>query len=182
MRYFLVPLLVLLIASSSLAEEVYRWVDDKGRVHFSDQPKSKSKNNKDSTHDWVDVRGRKTYSDRSEDQIKAERRRLSRNMECMSGLTEIIEIPSSQPRSRVVLLTARWCGLSRQARQHLKKKKIRFVEYDIERNRLGRSLYLSLARKGVPVILIGKKQMFGFRADLADTLLQEHGQIAGRRK
>jgi glutaredoxin len=182
MRYLLIVLAASLIDVSVLADEVYRWVDENGRVHFSDQPRDKTESTKDTTHDWVDVRGNRTYSDRSREQIKAERRRFIRKLECMNGLTEVIELPNSQSRTRVVLLTARWCSLSKQARAWLKKNKVAFKEYDIDRSRLGRSLYLGLARKGVPAILVGQKQMFGFRADLAETLFRENGQLAGQRK
>jgi glutaredoxin len=178
--------LIILIATgaalqTSLADEVHRWVDEEGRVHFSNQPGSGSDNDTNETHDWTDVRGRKTYSDRSPDQIRTERRRLMRDIECMSGLTEIIYSPQKPSRSEVVLLTARWCETSRPARQYLKKNKIRFVEYDIDRSARGRTLYLSLSRKGVPVLLAGKRQMFGFRADLAESMLQQTGHLGRAR-
>lgn len=182
MHYLLIVLAALLIDVSVLAEEVYQWIDENGRVHFSNQPRDKTESGKETTQNWVDVRGNKTFSDRSREEIKSERRRLMRKLECMNGLTEIIELPGSQSRTRVVLLTTHWCGLSKQARAWLKKKKVVFKEYDIDRSRLGRSLYLGLARKGVPVILVGQKQMFGFRADLAETLLRENGELAGQRK
>ena len=169
------------VLQSAQAEEIHRWVDEDGRIHFSNQPKSDSLKNTDKTQDWTDVQGRKTYSDRSPDQIRAERRRLMRDMECMSGLTEIIHSSQNPPRSEVVLLTARWCNTSRPARQYLKKNKIHFIEYDIDRSAKGRTLYLSLSRKGVPVLLAGKKQMFGFRADLAESMLQQTGHLARSR-
>ena len=179
MRWLIgIACLVVITPQALLAEEVHRWVDEEGRVHFSNQPPADN-NATDTTHDWTDPRGRKTYSDRSPDQIKAERRRLMRTIECMTGLTEIINSPQMAARTGVVLLTARWCETSRPARQYLKKNNIRFVEYDIDRSARGRSLYLSLSRKGVPVLLAGKQQMFGFRSDLAESMLRQTGHLAG---
>jgi len=176
-------LIAIIIAVSAFAQttqaaDVYRWVDDEGRVHFSNEPKPNSTRETDKPHDWTDARGNKTYSDRSRDQIRTDRRRLMRSIECMSGLTEIIDSPAKPSRGGVVLLTARWCDTSRLARQYLKKNKIRYLEYDIDRSAKGRNLYLGLARKGVPVLLAGTEQMFGFREDLAENMLQRAGHLA----
>jgi hypothetical protein len=35
----LIPLIVLLITTPSLAEEIFKWVDESGQMHFSDVPK-----------------------------------------------------------------------------------------------------------------------------------------------
>lgn len=170
---FLIMLAVLSMTAD--AGQIHRWEDAQGRVHYSNKPRQASGGDADSAHDWVNARGNKTYSDRSRKQIQQDKQRLLREMECMRDLTEIIEEPAARPRVRVVLLTARWCDLSRQARSYLQQTGIKFVEYDIDRNRLGRSLYASLAKKGIPVLLVGKSQMFGFRTDLADKLLRQQG-------
>jgi glutaredoxin len=159
------------------AEKIYEWVDAEGRVHYSNQPKSSSKADNGKTHDWTDPRGRKIYSDRSRDQLNAERQHRMRNLECMSGLTEIIDNPKNSRRGKVILLTAGWCDTSKQARQYLKQNNIRFVEYDIDRSGTGRKLYLSLEQRGVPALLAGRQQMFGFREDLAEKVLIRSGHL-----
>ena len=104
---------------------------------------------------------------------------MLRLMQCMEGVTEIISSPVAPAAGsgRVVLLTARWCASSKQARTWLQKNKIKFVEYDIDRHRAGRILYTQLPRRGIPVIIAGGQRMFGFRADLARDILQRSGHL-----
>lgn len=176
---------LLLVATTPVAQadDVIRWVDDKGRVHFSDRPDNSNVDTEGGRpYDWMDTRGRKIYSDRSQKKVNAERRRILRNMECLQGITEIISGPVTAGTGRVVLLTARWCALSKEARAYLNKNKIKFVEYDIDRHRAGRILYESLARRGVPVIIAGGQRMFGFRADLVKGVLQRSGHLSAAEK
>lgn len=183
-RFTAVVLLALMpglgVVPGSWADGVTRWVDEKGNVQFSNQPRSK-KNNRASEspasgpYDWTDRKGRKTYSDRPPDKVQAERRRIQSVMECMEGVTEIISGSTSIGSGRVVLLTATWCEPSKQARAWLKKNRIKFVEYDIDRHRAGRVMYEKLPRRGVPVIIAGHQKMFGFRADLAGKVLRRSG-------
>ncbi len=165
------------------ADEVIRRVDDMGRVHFSNQTDS-SKVDAEGGHPygWVGPHGHKIYSDRSREKVKAEHRRIHHNMECLKGITEIISGPVTAGTGRVVLLTARWCAPSKKARAYLKKNRIKFVEYDIDRHRAGRILYESLPRRGVPVIIAGGQRMFGFRADLVKGVLQRSGHLPAAKK
>lgn len=181
--------LCLIFIPIAQADTVKRWVDKEGLVHFSYQDNTrKTKAGKDGTrtHDWTDSRGHKVYSDRSRKSIEVEKRRMLRLTQCMEGVTEIISSPVATATSvgsgRVVLLTARWCKSSKKARAYLKKNKIKFVEYDIDRQRAGRILYDQLPRRGIPVIIAGGQRMFGFRADLAKNILQRSGHLKPRRK
>lgn len=126
-------------------------------------------------HDWTDPRGHKIYSDRSREQLNAEQQRRRHHLECLRGLIEIIDNPKAARRDRVVLLTASWCGASNQARQYLRRNRISFVEYDIDRSQKGRTLYLSLEQRGVPALLAGRQQMFGFSEELAEQVLNRSG-------
>lgn len=175
--------LCLIVTPITQADTVKRWVDKEGRVHFSYQDGTqKTDAAKDSTaHAWIDPRGRKVYSDRSRQSIEAAQRRMLRLTQCMQGVTEIISGPVAPAATvgsgRVVLLTARWCAPSKKARAYLKKNKIKFVEYDIDRQKAGRILYTQLSRRGIPVIIAGSQRMFGFRADLAKDILQRSGHL-----
>lgn len=170
------------IPATVYAEKVYEWIDKDGRIHYSNQPETSSGKQDSTTHDWTDPRGHKIYSDRSRDQLKAEKQRRRHNLECMSGLIEIIDNPKIARREQVVLLTASWCSTSRQARQYLKRNNISFVEYDVDRNPKGHALYLSLEQRGVPVLLAGRQHMFGFSEELAEQVLNRSGHpVPGNR-
>lgn len=162
-----------------LADEVYRWQDEQGNVHFSNvSPKDSHKtDNKIISHQWKDARGRKVYSDRTETSLRSEKRKLTHSLECLHDITEIVRGPARKVKRKVVLLTARWCKTSKRARTYLKKNHISFVEYDIEKNKKGRALYADLPRRGLPVVIIGASYMFGFRADLARDMLKRSGYL-----
>lgn len=185
----LVSILGMGVVPGMRADSITRWVDDKGHVHFSNQPQNKNKSNKKNNgspapkpHDWTGRKGKKTYSDRSPKKVQADRQRIQSKMACMEGITEIISGPASTGSGRVVLLTATWCESSKKARAYLKKNRIRFIEYDIDRHRAGRVMYEKLPRRGVPVIIAGNQKMFGFRADLAAKVLFRSGHYPAVKK
>lgn len=173
------------VAYVASADGVIRSVDDEGRVHFSNEQKnnkSKADGGQGQTRGWTDSQGHKIYSDRSPEKARQEQRQIKRQMECMEGVTEIFSGPATAGSGRVVLLTSRWCASSKMARAYLRKNKIEFVEYDIDRQRAGRVLYQQLPRRAVPAIVAGNQKMFGFRADLANDLLRRSGHLSVTKK
>jgi glutaredoxin len=188
--FAVVSLVVFLLASIApvlSAYSVIRSVDDEGRIHFSNEQKnSKSKTEGEQPpgqpRGWTDSQGHKIYSDRSPEQARKQRRGIKRQMQCMEGVTEIFSGPTTAGSGRVVLLTARWCDSSKTARAYLRKNKIKFVEYDIDRQQAGRLLYQQLPRQAVPAIVAGNQKMFGFRADLARDLLRRSGHLSVKKK
>ena len=63
---------------------------------------------------------------------------------------------------RVVMYSAIWCVICKNARRYFKNNGIAFSEYDIETSSKGRRDYKRLRGRGVPIIMIGKKRMNGF--------------------
>lgn len=124
--------------------EIYRWVDDRGRIQFSDQPPiSKKAETLDlpeiSTYQGVTVSEVEDYKEFSPARYKE--------------LTK---------RKRVTLYSAEWCGMCKKAKKHFKSKKIRFKEYDIDKSKKARKAFDKMKATGIPVILIGKTRMNGF--------------------
>ena len=71
----------------------------------------------------------------------------------------------------VRFFTASWCGVCTQARNYMKKERIRFIEKDIEKDRGAAQELQSFAKKkgvspdrlnGVPIFIIGSEILFGF--------------------
>ncbi len=60
------------------------------------------------------------------------------------------------------MFSASWCGYCKKAKAYFKENRIRFTEYDIEKNSKGKRLYTQMGATGVPVILVGNKRMNGF--------------------
>lgn len=65
---------------------------------------------------------------------------------------------------KVVMYSASWCSYCKIARRYFKDRKIRYTEYDIEKNSRARKQYQKMGGTGVPVILVGKRRMNGFSA------------------
>ena len=63
-----------------------------------------------------------------------------------------------------------WCGYCNRARQHFKRNNIPYQEHDIEKSKKAARDYKKLKGRGVPVILIGKRRMNGFRPNVFDKI------------
>lgn len=136
--------LCLAVVQVNAYAEVYRWVDDRGRVQFSDQaPESKKA-------EVVELAEISTYQGVTVSEVE-------------EGIESgPVRQKKSIRRKRVVIYSAQWCGMCRKAKNYFKRKKIPFKEYDIEKSRNARRSYDKLNATGIPVILIGKKRMDGF--------------------
>lgn len=142
----LVLLFSLLIIAIPSSAEIYKWVDEEGQIHFSD----KKPENLPSTEIEVEI---STY-------------------QSVSYGISVVDTSKVAAGSKVVIFSARWCGICKTAKQYFKKNKIRYKDYDIERNSKGKRLYKQLGAKGVPVILVGKKRMNGFSESAFENLIR----------
>ena len=66
------------------------------------------------------------------------------------------EVPS------VVMYSAEWCGICKQARRHFQKEGIPFKEWDVEKSSKGRNDFRALRGRAVPIILVDGKRINGF--------------------
>jgi len=138
-RHLLVILFTLLVVPGTSLAEVYKWTDEKGQVHYSDQKPP----------------GQEVESV----EIKIN------SYESVSYGTVNVDMddkPQKAKSKKVVMFSASWCGYCKQARNYFRKNRIPFTEYDIEKSAKGERLYKKLGARGVPVILVGKKRMNGF--------------------
>ena len=137
MKYLVLLTTLLLVVGSSFAE-IYRWVDEEGQVHFSDQKPDNENFKEVQIEDKVG-----SYQDISYSTYKPEATKTS-------------------SKNEVVMLSASWCGYCKKAETYFKKNKVRYTSYDIEKSSKGKRLYKQLGARGVPVILVGTKRMNGF--------------------
>lgn len=81
----------------------------------------------------------------------------------------------------VVVYTASWCGVCRQAREYLKRRGVPFLDRDVEKEDGAQTeLQAKLKAKGlrftgVPVIDVAGELMTGFDADALSGLLEKKG-------
>lgn len=127
-------LILLILFSAASHAEIYKWIDEQGRVHYGDSPKATD------SASIVDVKIN-SYKHVSYDNI---------------------DFYSSSNAKQVVMYGTSWCGFCKKARNYFKQQGISFVEYDIESDSAAKRDYDSLGATGVPVILVGDKRMNGF--------------------
>jgi glutaredoxin len=147
----ILPMLVVIGAvcsSAAFASGVYKWTDADGRVHFGDRPPA------DAAAEEV-----KIYS--------------------YEGPAEVETAPvAHRGYQGVVMYSTDWCKVCKSAKAHLKKRRVVFTEFDIEKNGLAKAEFKRMGGRGVPLILVGDKRMKGFSATRLDKLLQDAGLIA----
>ncbi|PSQ91483.1 MAG: glutaredoxin family protein [Proteobacteria bacterium SW_6_67_9] len=126
--------------------EVYRWVDDDGTVHFSDEPPLQ-----DGEAERVELPEINTAESVDVDAV---------------GETAA----AGGGAGEVIMYSASWCGYCDKARAYFQANDIPFTEYDVEDSRKGRQDYADMDTDSVPVILIDDKRMVGFSAERFDRL------------
>ena len=73
--------------------------------------------------------------------------------------------------SDIVLIGTAWCPYCKQARDYLKFRGLDFADLDIEQSRQAHEWLESLNAPAVPVLLIGDRQIRGFRPEAIDQAL-----------
>ena len=128
---------------------LYKWVDEHGRVHFSDTPPAGGEARQ------VELGKINTFATPS----------------------EILDAPKSVTagKGRVVMYSTTWCGICKKAKAFFRRQGIPFSEYDVEKSQRGKREFKQLGGRGVPVILVGDKRINGFSEERVRALLQEAG-------
>jgi glutaredoxin len=144
-RTLSVSILILLFNTPAIAE-IYRWVDDNGKVNFSDQLPA------DVTATQLEIH------------IDA----------YTSALVDDADT-NNAGSSRVIIYSASWCSVCKQARAWFEQENISFTEYDIEHSEKGRQDFKKLNGRGVPVILVGRKKLIGFSPASFEKIYQSRG-------
>jgi glutaredoxin len=136
------------LTAASGQAEIYRWIDDNGELQFGDRPPDAD------SAERVELAPGNHYSHRE------------------VALSEVESSPTAggQP---VVMYSARWCGVCKQARQYFRDHQVPFREYDVETSGKGRRDFRRLGGRGVPLILVGSRRMSGFSAGRFEQLYQE---------
>lgn len=128
-----------MLASWSVSAEIYRWVDENGKIHLSDSPPQQQ----DVEQLDVDVN---TYEAIDYSKI------------------QYYQAPEQPRRKRVVMYSTEWCGVCTKARKYFRKRGIRYTEHDIDKSKSARAAFNRYGNGGVPLILVGDKTMRGFGA------------------
>lgn len=135
-------LVVALICLPSYGE-IFKWVDENGKVHYGDSLPANAK----------------------QEAIKADINSFEKQT------YEFTPAPKAAlPQAKVIMYATSWCGYCRKARAYFNSQGIAFTEYDIEKNADAKRRYDALGGNGVPLILVGGEKMAGFSQDRFDSL------------
>jgi len=142
MKDYILLFMALFIISPIAIAEIFKWIDDEGNVHFTDNPPERAKTKKIKL---------KINTYKSVQVIRPIPTRASTNK------------PEPADKS-VIMYSAEWCGVCRRAKRFFNQKKIAFKEYDIDKSEEAKRKYKLLNAKGVPVIFIDDIRLNGFSA------------------
>ncbi len=118
----------LILMASEAHSEIYKWTDDSGKTHFSDQSPT------DSTAEQLEVNiNSYTAGKYSKSQSK-----------------------------KVVMYSATWCGVCKEAKRYFEDNDIAYREYDMENSEKGRRDFKKYKGKGVALILVDHQRMIDF--------------------
>ena len=81
----------------------------------------------------------------------------------------------AQARHSVILLGTAWCDFCTKTRAHLQSRGVQFADLDVESSKLAEEWHRKLGAQGVPVILIGDRQIRGFNPDEMDAAISALG-------
>ena len=126
-----IVLILLLFGAGPGLGDIFRWVDEQGNVHFSDQPS---------------------------------REHQTQSVEVSINTYENVSVASSSldVGRQIVMYSASWCGVCKQARRYFTDRGLNYVEHDVEKSVAGKAAFQRLGATGVPVILVGDRRMNGF--------------------
>jgi len=153
MRRFLACLLLASLASGPSLADLYKWVDENGKVHYTDTPPP----------------GKKA-------------KRLDLKVPSITGAPVISTVsgPSPSPgaaavQTSVKIYTTTWCGYCKRAKAYMQARGVRFEELDVETSSQGQVEFRSIGGRGVPVILVGNQRMDGYSQESLDAMLRQAG-------
>ncbi len=135
--------------------ELYKWVDEKGSIHFSDRPPE----NMAAVGEVKSIPTRK-YESPSPSPSASVGQDGSNSRDTSS---QMVDKGTTRPTPEVELFTTSWCGYCGKARDFFRSRGISFREYDIERDENAAQRKRSLdPRRGVPFAVVNGQSIHGF--------------------
>jgi len=136
------------IPASAAAQQIYRWVDADGRVHYT--------------------------AEKPPPGVKSSA--VQSRINSYSG-TPLISGAASPGASKpeIKMFATDWCPYCRKAQDYFARQGIRYTHVDIEKSAAARAEYQRLGARGVPVILVGGQRMNGFSEERLAEMLKAAG-------
>ena len=144
---------IMTVSMDVASAEVYRYTDSKGRLHFVDDiskvPK-KYRRQLENPKPLADV----SVTERTP--ASWQQKEKERSPQAQSSI---------QGSARVEVYVTSWCGYCKKMISFLNEKGIQYSAYDIEKDSNAERTYRELGGRGVPVVRIGDKIIYGYNPD-----------------
>lgn len=151
MMYWAVCLLLTFTAQA----QIYKWVDEKGQVHYSDEPPENQQAQE------VKLKTHKLPAAQVIEPHTTEARLLPETTH-IKGKEPAKEKARKKRPGNLVMYATKRCGYCKKARAYFKANKIRYKEFDIDKNQAAHQTFKKLGGKGVPLFAMGRQRMSGF--------------------
>lgn len=155
----IMTILILLFGSTAAWGDIYRWVDDKGAVHFSDQPPAQE----EGSHGLESM---PSAPPSSVEPTPTPNEPPAASAPVDEGAAE--PAPAQQKTraetsSKVELYVTSWCPYCKKAKSYFRSRNIPFDEYDIEKDpQAARRRQALDKRSGVPLAVINGYVIIGY--------------------
>ena len=155
---FFLAFLALVLISGASSAEIYKWVDERGVVHFSDSP----------TQSVSEAGVKKKASSpkpNPEDNSPpaAQTRTITLDPDFFKPLDEGRPDRVSVNAPTVEIYETSWCGYCKKAKKFFRSRGIKFKAYDIEKDTdAARRMMALTKRRAVPLVVINGQTIQGY--------------------
>ena len=146
-RFFCGLFICVSMVPSAFGGELFTYTDDEGRQHFVDSEKKVPEQYRDQLKDAAELP--------SISKVKPGREKLY----------EKRHYPSAIDGGKVEVFEASWCSVCKVLKKRLRKERIPFRAYDVEKNSRGRKFYKSVEGNSVPITRVNGSEII-YGADL----------------
>ena len=155
---FILAFFVLILAMGTSSAEIYKWVDDKGVIHFSDSaPQDISETNDAEEISSADPEPQENTPSNVE----------NRNVGLPPNFFDILDESSGDPEvtaePSVEIYVTSWCGYCNSAKNFFRSRGIEFAVYDIEKDKAAaRRMRAMTNQRAVPFVVINGQGIQGY--------------------
>ena len=159
---------VLILAGAAFSVEIYKWVDDKGVVHFSDTPppnSSEAMEEEDASPSDPNPQENPSAAAQSPNAAVAP--------DFFDILKQSPQASAAPEAPTVEIYVTSWCVYCSKAKQFFRSKGIEFAVYDIEKDEnAARRMMALTSKRAVPFVVINGHGIQGYSEEAYQAALQ----------
>jgi len=151
-----ISLVFCIVSSSPVYADIYKYVDDDGRVWFVDRISAIPERYRDKVEKVRESKGGSINNEISNET----RNQASEEQDYTTGQRKSIN-----RKKDVEIYVTSWCPYCRKLENFLRKRGIRYKRFDIEKSAIAKRNYKKLGGESVPLTKIGSQIIRGYAPD-----------------